>query len=380
MTPTVLDADKQEIAASRRPKNYYPALDGLRAVAALLVFFYHYASLPFGWAGVDIFFVLSGFLITGILYDSRHATHRFRNFYVRRTLRIFPLYYGVFVILLALAPVFHWQWLKGWYLWLIYLGNYNRFLYLNAFGSAKVMESFNGQLSHLHITLFIGHFWSLCVEEQFYLLWPLVVFSIRDRRCLIRLCAAVILVLPVLRWIAMMMLPPALLQAEFLYRVTFFRVDALLLGGLLALLLRGPEADWLVRHASTLLAVFLSLLGAAIVLSVWRPGLMPFRWTDTLGYTLFDLAAAVVLLAALQPSSLIYRILQLRPLRNLGQISYGFYVFHLIPFGPYTRIARQFRLPWISVPLVLALTVVLTSLSYRYFESPFLRLKDRFTS
>jgi peptidoglycan/LPS O-acetylase OafA/YrhL len=74
---------------------FYPALDGLRAVAFLMVFFHHYMRLPWGWSGVDFFFVLSGFLITGILFDTRHDFHRFRNFYVRRTLRIFPLYYGI---------------------------------------------------------------------------------------------------------------------------------------------------------------------------------------------------------------------------------------------------------------------------------------------
>jgi peptidoglycan/LPS O-acetylase OafA/YrhL len=73
---------------------YYPALDGLRAVAFLLVFFLHYLGLPWGWVGVEMFFVLSGFLITGILYDTRDHPHRWRTFYVRRALRIFPLYYG----------------------------------------------------------------------------------------------------------------------------------------------------------------------------------------------------------------------------------------------------------------------------------------------
>jgi peptidoglycan/LPS O-acetylase OafA/YrhL len=89
---------------------YYPALDGLRAVAFIGVFLHHYMSLPYGWAGVDVFFVLSGFLITGILYDTQDEPHRARNFYIRRTLRIFPLYYGVLLFIFLLTPVLHWAW------------------------------------------------------------------------------------------------------------------------------------------------------------------------------------------------------------------------------------------------------------------------------
>ena len=112
-------------------KKFYPALDGFRAVAVLMVFYQHYIGinepqLNWGWTGVDFFFVLSGFLITGILYDTRNATHRFRDFYVRRTLRIFPLYYGVLLAGLCLNPIFHWQWHPAWILWPLYLGNYVR--------------------------------------------------------------------------------------------------------------------------------------------------------------------------------------------------------------------------------------------------------------
>src|ERR1700728_3407250 len=90
--------------AQTRPENraFYPALDGMRAIAFLVVFGHHYLQLPWGWAGVDLFFVLSGFLITGILFDTRNDPNRVRNFYLRRTLRIFPLYYGVMAALLLM--------------------------------------------------------------------------------------------------------------------------------------------------------------------------------------------------------------------------------------------------------------------------------------
>jgi peptidoglycan/LPS O-acetylase OafA/YrhL len=121
---------------------------------------------------VDLFFVLSGFLITGILYDTRNTQHRFRNFYVRRTLRIFPLYYGLLIVGLLLTPIFHWIWHPVWILWPLYLGNYGRFIWLGDWMQGT------GVLDHLRSSLpfkspfflYFGHFWSLCVEEQFYLL------------------------------------------------------------------------------------------------------------------------------------------------------------------------------------------------------------------
>ena len=126
---------------AERPKTarYYPALDGLRAVAVLMVFCQHYGAAKawifgWGWTGVDVFFVLSGFLITGILYDTRQKTYRYRDFYVRRTLRIFPLYYVVWLAIVLLAPVAHWQWNWRWSLWPAYVGNDARFLFLKVPG------------------------------------------------------------------------------------------------------------------------------------------------------------------------------------------------------------------------------------------------------
>src|SRR5215469_18676569 len=109
-----------------RPENraFYPALDGLRAIAFLLVFSQHYLTFRWGWSGVNVFFVLSGFLITGILFDSRNDEHRVRNFYVRRALRIFPLYYSAILVVVLFNPLFHWQWSSYWLAWPLYLANY----------------------------------------------------------------------------------------------------------------------------------------------------------------------------------------------------------------------------------------------------------------
>jgi peptidoglycan/LPS O-acetylase OafA/YrhL len=376
-------------------KRFYPALDGLRAVAVLMVFYNHYLShwpsLNWGWLGVDIFFVLSGFLITGILYDTRNTLHRFRNFYVRRTLRIFPLYYGVLLIGLVLTPVFHWVWHPVWILWPLYLGNYGRFIWLNDWMQGT------GVLDHLRSSLpfrnpfflFFGHFWSLCVEEQFYLVWPLLVFAIKDRARLRNLCLAVCVLGLGLRIACVFLMPQDYLTADFLYRITPLRADALLMGGALALMLRGPEAARLYRIKPLALGFFVA--AGALAEIIYRftahhfyhpvPG-APVM--DTVGYTLIDLFAGLVILLSLNPNGVLYRILTIRPLRRLGQISYGFYVFHDIPHIAYIALAERFttRTHWVTpLAAVIALpgTLLLSYLSYRFFEAPFLRLKDRYT-
>ena len=115
MTTSVRAGSGDAVVATRpASQTYFPALDGIRALAFLMVFAQHYLQMLWGWTGVDIFFVLSGFLITGILYDTRDQAHRVRNFYVRRTLRIFPLYYGLMLLLVLSYPYFRWQWCDNW--------------------------------------------------------------------------------------------------------------------------------------------------------------------------------------------------------------------------------------------------------------------------
>jgi peptidoglycan/LPS O-acetylase OafA/YrhL len=382
-------------------KRFYPALDGLRAIAVLMVFYQHYLSfegtrpaLNWGWTGVDIFFVLSGFLITGILYDTRNTLHRFRNFYVRRTLRIFPLYYGVLLIGLLLTPIFRWIWHPVWILWPLYLGNYGRFIWLNDWMQGT------GVLDHLRSSLpfdppfllYFGHFWSLCVEEQFYLVWPLLVFLIKDRVRLRNLCIAVCIFCLIARILCAWLLPQNYIDAEFLYRFTPLRADALLLGGALALMLRGPEAARLKRLLRPALSLFVA--GFVLFEVLYRHAIHHFYSPvagapvlDTLGYTLIDLFAGILILLALAPGGILYRVLTIRQLRRLGQISYGFYVFHDIPHLAYGLLIDRI-FPNVSdaascnltAAVALTGTLVLSYLSYRFFEAPFLRLKDCFTA
>jgi peptidoglycan/LPS O-acetylase OafA/YrhL len=383
-----------------QPENraFFPALDGLRAIALLMVFFQHYAVIPWGWTGVNIFFVLSGFLITGILFDTRDDPHRARNFYIRRTLRIFPLYYGVFLVLLLLWPLVHWQWTASWLAWPLYLGNFLiiRSPAVNQVGSVQELSAH----AHLASTLFprsnvfLGHFWSLCVEEQFYLFWPWIIFWVRSRRALLWICSVTVVLVPLLRLLAQNTAPAWMLQAELLYRVTPFQVDSLLLGGLVALLWRGANRQRLL----TIARIFAPLCAvvAVVYLSVtvhaslpnWRLGYLYPSWRLTWGLCFINLFSAAVIVCALHPGGAIYRTLHLRPLRWLGRISYGAYVLHDIPhnfYGDFCQLlGRHSHFMKVHVGLagnLLALicTILLAWLSFRFFESPFLNLKERWT-
>ena len=373
-----------------RPENraYYPALDGLRAIALFLVFLQHYISFPWGWTGVDLFFVLSGFLITGILFDSRQDPHRVRTFFVRRTLRIFPLFYGVLLLLVLLQPFARWDVSWAWLEWPAYLGNFARFVAPYP-SNSPLQRLADFQLMHLprapvvHHTLYLGHLWSLCVEEQFYLLWPWVVFQVRTRRSLLLICAASLPFALLLRLFAQHTAPSWMLSRELLYRATPFRIDALLLGGLVALLLRGPLAEPLKRFARILLppCLFIALLWAYLPLLHER--MIDYHypaWKFTFGLTLVDFLSALVILITIQPATILFRVLNLKPLRWVGRISYGAYVFHDIPHLFYTKHAalwfpHHFRLGVILIAL--PCTLLLAWASFTFFESRFINLKNR---
>jgi peptidoglycan/LPS O-acetylase OafA/YrhL len=382
------------------PENraFYPALDGLRAIAFLLVFLAHYYSIPWAWSGVNIFFVLSGFLITGILFDSRNDVHRARNFYVRRTLRIFPLYYGVFLVILLLNPIFHWQWSLAWLAWPLYIANYLRFVSPDIFtaGSPIQLASLAWLRTPLfpHTTFYLGHFWSLCVEEQFYLIWPWVVFSVRSRRALLWICGFVVVIVPLLRILTLHHAPDWMLQADLLDCATPFQLDSLLLGGLVALLMRGKHQKKLFEIAiviilwGNLIAAFVLAIGVARSYPNWRAGYAYPTWMFTWGLTFINFFSAAILICALQPSNPFNRLLSVRPLRWVGRISYGAYVFHdtfhsvyrtgVTAMGAHIQFIANHTEECVGV-LGLACTLLISWLSFRFFESAFINLKERWT-
>lgn len=400
-----LNADGQAISAPGLPppenKRYYPALDGLRAFAVLLVFFHHYRPEPhslleWGWVAVDLFFVLSGFLITGILFDTRDQAHRYSNFYWRRVLRIFPLYYAIWIGAALATPLLHLVWSPRWILWPLYFGNFTHIVAQSPVPQETLDWVWNGAgrtIPWIGNFFSFGHLWSLSVEEQFYLIWPCLVFSLKKRSALLKVCLAVFIGMPVIRLGAYALAPQALLAREFLYRSTFFRVDALLLGGAVALVQRGPRADLLFRYCTRVGAVTLLLLFATRWFAVHLQHQSPFGspltpWISIVGFTYVDLISASVLLLAVQETSFLSRVFRFPALQWLGRLSYGFYVFHDLFHAAYItmaiRLANRSHLgpayvPQITIVLALLCTTLLAAISFRFFERPFLLLKSRFT-
>ena len=368
-------------------KTRFPALDGVRALAVMMVWLNHFGGGEHGgrvlnalndirargWIGVDVFFVLSGFLITGILYDTRNDSKFFLRFFARRAVRIFPVFYLVIAILLLLTPIFHYQW-RGGHLWfLIYLGNFaaNRDFTLYEVLSAN----------HPTARVFIGHFWSLCVEEQFYLLWPLLVWTVRDRVRLLWTAAGISLVALLLR-IGMEMHFSRWTCELWIVRTLPFRMDSLLIGAALALLLRGPAADaWQRRCRWLFLAAIAALAGIFTVSPDYdSPVLM------TVGLTVTALASAGLIGMTLRRESAAFRLFHLSPLRRLGRYSYGFYIYHVL-FGwawiqflvfVTSKVHSLTLGGLIALPINFAVTFLISMASYEWFERRFLVLKRRF--
>jgi peptidoglycan/LPS O-acetylase OafA/YrhL len=367
--------------------NWYPGLNGVRAIAVLLVFTVHLIpkwTLYFGWSGVLIFFVLSGFLITGILFDNRNKPHRWRNFYSRRTLRIFPLFYFVWLVIAILTPIVHLQWYPLHALWPLYLGNYVRFLH----GDLARDHIYSAGLEH---AAEIGHFWSLAVEEQFYLVWPLVVFFVSDRRRLIRICQVMIVAVLLLRIILAHVVPAHILAMELLYRVTITQADAFMIGGMLALWLRGPERERLMRWSTPLLAGALACFAVMKLVHLHSEGPDIYSytpWVTTWGFTVLDLASAGLILCAMKPGHIVYRICTIPFVSRLGLYSYGFYVYHVLllplvaafelhPSAANHSVWRH-AYGFIDFGLQFAVVFGVSALSYHFLEMPFLSLKERF--
>jgi peptidoglycan/LPS O-acetylase OafA/YrhL len=378
-------------AGSSLLRPYYGSLDGLRALAFFAVFCWHcgrevFSSrvLDWGWAGVDLFFVLSGFLITGILFDSLDSNEYFHNFYTRRSLRIFPLYYFFWFSLLLLTPVLKIAWNRYNLTEAIYLGNF--FTPGAILGKHALPGSITWSLPGLsgHRNLLVDHFWSLCVEEQYYLIWPAVIYLVRARTRLLMICVIGIICSPLLR-LAILHFYPTQLPAFGLYYPTYVRCDSLLWGSAIALLLRAPKALPIDRvRKAAWLGLVLPL--ATIFLVVYlRGGVGRVPITDpficTFGYSLIAIAGSALLFLAIFPGSPFASFLQARPLVAVGRVSYGMYISHeilLTPLDPLRLSLMEHRLGFLFPILIFVFCFCLARFSFRFIESPFLRLKDRF--
>ncbi len=358
-----------------------PELDSLRGIAILLVLFLHgfaYVADPssftglrrefmvltsYGWIGVQLFFVLSGFLITGILLESRLRPDYYRRFYKRRALRILPAYYGLLLILLALNQTS----------WLGHRTGLPFLLFSFAYLS-NVTPLFGIPIQYTVL-------WSLAVEEHFYLVWPMIVRNI-SRRALALVGLGVFLSAPILR--AFTIRFGSLTNGNF---YTWCNADGLALGALLAMALRVPDIS---RRLLWGLSLFVAGFSGATLVAAAKVNAL--AWASTSGFALrltllnsgFAALLVLTLLLGTAPSSFVVNI----PfLRFFGEISYGLYLLHMLFFYGYEETVRRY---WPSLGVVNGqfgnvvlqficaggASIIVATLSRRCFEEYFLSLKD----
>jgi peptidoglycan/LPS O-acetylase OafA/YrhL len=377
-------AGRADDELDRRLRGHLPVLDGVRGLAILMVLALHFVAnttatnsfeavvtrvCGFGMFGVDLFFVLSGFLITGILIDAKDSRGYFRNFYVRRALRIFPLYYSVLACLFLVAP--HIAYFRGPEIDALRHDQAWAWLY-----GVNILTAIRGSFS----LPYIDHFWSLAVEEHFYLFWPLIVW-LCPRRTLVRVSLGIAIVSLLARIALSDRLAPIAL-----YVLTPFRLDALCLGGLLAATSRGKDGlATLGRAIRPMMVGAVAILVVSYAFNVLT-GILFAPFHEARNAT-FVVMLASLLLAALtgRPGSLSARLFNASAMRFLGKYSYGLYVFHHFIAYCFVHRRTEFVLArWIgSHTAAVALqasfgflaSLAISVVSYQCFEKHFIALK-----
>jgi peptidoglycan/LPS O-acetylase OafA/YrhL len=361
---------------------WMPPLDGLRGLAILLVMLFHYGTalnrskLPqhalsivaeLGWTGVDLFFVLSGFLITGILLDSRGADNYFSSFYFRRVLRIFPLYYFSLLLVFFLYPI----WMPGFEQ---FSPPPNERIWYFAYAQNWIGLLVDGNRQRM-----IGHYWSLGIEEQFYMVWPWIVYKSTTKRVL-QIATGGTVVSLFFRFILLAMH----VSPEVIYRNTFARMDALLIGAACACLLRDPDcATYLRRYAAWM------WIAPLVTLVVVREATLPFAYQSPgvqgLGLTAIALSFAALLVGVvltMGARSMPQRFFCSGIMITFGKYSYAAYIWHqlvrVLVFNLEKNMLHASLPALLNIPLMIAATLVFSMASFACIERPFLMLKRYF--
>lgn len=363
----------------RVPRARIVELDGLRGIAILLVLVFHFTALTgplaifqvafgIGWIGVDLFFVLSGFLITGILVDSVDGPAYYRNFVVRRSLRIFPAYYIALLLACVLA---YWP---GKILWKDFFNHEGGGWFAVYLGNFYVLRLKNAWPHNAFLT----PLWSLQVEEQFYLTYPLLVAIFR-RGSLKKVLLAMIVIALLFRTAVTLAWPDNLVAA---YILMPSRMDALAMGGLVALAMR-EHAAWLHDRRVAWVTAVCTLAFATLW---WKVGSTSWPTpTRMFGYTLIDAAfTGILILLVVWKQPWLVRVCRNRVLAWIGTISYGVYLLHMQAGD----LMRKYIEPKIGVApyssaetlLVIAASITLAFVSWTFIEEPILRLRDRLTA
>jgi peptidoglycan/LPS O-acetylase OafA/YrhL len=333
-------------------------LDALRGLACLAILFHHFKPhlLPFGWVAVDLFFVLSGYLITSIVLKNGRQKHFLFHFYMRRGLRIWPIYYLTVLAVAAASP-----WLPRTY---DYAGLPYVLTYTQEFGRhwSQSTPAFSEYLMHT---------WSLAVEEQFYLVWP-VLACLAGRRGVAPLALTLAAAAVIAR------------SSDVYWRVLLTRADGLALGALLASLFTARKA--LREHPAVprIFAAFgliaLAYLAALMAMGgMSKPEAPPWPGPSMLAVNV--LCAAVVGLVIYHRGRPALAVLRRPRLVKLGQLSYGLYIYHYVLMLLSDDIARALGMggrPFWREALTLTVVFAVAALSWKYIELPLLALKDRF--
>ena len=367
--PPTLKEQRPSVATPALKLGYRPELDGLRGISILLVYVHHlyHPLMPGGFFGVDVFFVLSGFLITSLLVQewSREGSISLKNFYIRRALRLMPAVFTLILVIGGFALIFldkrrAIETYQGIWLTLSYASNW---LYAFDYFSAN---------NPLGIT------WSLAIEEQFYLPWPLLLsLALRfklGRRWILYILALFIALISLYRKI-LIEHGTNILR---LYYASDTRADTLLIGCLVGLLVSWnllPDNRRLEISMKSLAAIGVIFLGYLVATASWED-LMLYQYG---GYTLVALSMGLILVVlVVWPPKVALSVLRFTPLVWIGRISYGLYLWHWpVRWFVYQKAA----LPSAAQLVVgVALSLLLTTLSYYFVEKPFLRWKKRFGS
>jgi peptidoglycan/LPS O-acetylase OafA/YrhL len=362
---------------------YIRSLDGLRAIAVTLVMLFHFQLLPIGWMGVQVFFVLSGYLITRILLAEKQYSlgYYLKRFYWRRTIRIFPIYF-TYLLLIALA--------------FLVMGTPETgqgklpYLFTYTYNYTRILPDWS------HSPLFT-HLWSLSVEEQFYLVWPILLF-IMPSNVLRWFIPLVVLAGPIIRYFTgewfLTLTEDTEAAGEAIYWFTLSHFDAFAIGGAITLFQlpkKLPKAG-MAFGLSLIIAIVIglvnwqSLVSQGYELSIQTLGYaiaVVANYQHVWSYTVLNICFALMIIALIQLSDLkkwsLLALFNTRFLVSVGKVSYGMYLFHWALMAVFYKIASPFvGKGWIAFVPYFLMVYVVAWLSFHYYESLFLKLKDRF--
>jgi len=340
---------------------HFPSLDGIRGVAIIMVLLFHlrlsynvfYATIFNGKIGVIIFFVLSGMLITTLCLKEKVATNTIslKNFYIRRALRIFPVAYLFILVVIILNFVFKLQ-----------------ISYINILGTCFYLMNFTSIFRKYYSTWYTGHFWSLSVEEQFYLIIPFILK--RHFKTYLIVILSIVFVLPLLVWSQYIFAP---LNREPFYFFTHYLIkfQGIAVGCFFSVLLfKYPLDKWIFGRFKGVLNVL------AFVLILIIPYDDLFNLESVFTGLLISLLIGYLIISNIKPGTdLVFKFLNTKAMKTIGVLSYSIYIWQQI----FTSVDNKLPAFMETAPYNIICILVVSCCSYYFYERSFLKLKSKFS-